>query len=192
MDRPRPALDVVVRSPAARLRVEVRGVVRAAEFERDDVVDLNRAPVEAGWHPVLTLDRVLLALWDVADRGAAGDAEGLTSWPSSHLVPLQAAARFGSRKVVHPRPADRVCEPAARRGPYLSPFSLASRLLSNPGVDREVDARRRRPRRGRGSAGARGRSRDRAHRDGVVARLEGYGVSAADPRTNTGYDLAST
>jgi hypothetical protein len=63
----RPVLDVVVRSPAARLGLEVRDVVRAAEFEGDDVVDLDRAPVETGRHPLLALDRVLLAALRIVD-----------------------------------------------------------------------------------------------------------------------------
>jgi hypothetical protein len=48
--------------PGSFLRVEVRYVVRAADLERDDVVDLERASVRARRESILDLDLDLMPL----------------------------------------------------------------------------------------------------------------------------------
>src|SRR5262249_8241283 len=53
------------------LREQVRDVVRPAQLQRDDVVDLQRVAVAAGLHSVLTLDRELHRIRDLADRARA-------------------------------------------------------------------------------------------------------------------------
>src|SRR5215831_10254051 len=49
-------LDVIVGGAASGLGEEVRERVRAAELERDDVVDLDRVAVVRRGQPVLALD----------------------------------------------------------------------------------------------------------------------------------------